>query len=477
MTTAVTKDVTKEDGVTPADPFDRGNGRIRADTAADATLTMDVSAADYFAGGDGQIGQVDFNYPSININTLPGGLTTPRTFTNVSDDTVTYKVTGKSFAPGFSIKATPNQFTLDPGDSATINIQVAVSGPDADAGQKFGRVTLNPQNGGTTQHLEVAWVPGQGKVTLSNTCDVHKVSVGGTAHCTAQITNLSPTDANVNASLATNGSVVRIANVTGATSSNNHNWTFTGTLTPSNAPTIDDIVPGGQGYGYVSLASLGVAPLTGTSDESITNISWSGGPIYYGGEAYTEAGIVSNGYVVLGGGDALDVDYIPQSLPDPARPNNVIAGFWTDLHPTDSNGGGGSMYVAGVGDGVNDWIVFEWEGVHVYSTEEPETFQIWLLQGSEGNTLEYGTMVGSGDPIGLTVGAENRNGESGVELGSVPATGDEYTVVTSPPAPGGSATINYDAVGVSPGHQNLTAKMTSDITPGTTVWRWNFRVQ
>jgi hypothetical protein len=475
MMTAVTKNVFKEDGLTPADPFDMGNGRIRADTAADATLVMDVPAADYYAGGDGSLTQVDLNVPSINVNPLPGGIKTPRTFTNASSDTVTYKLTGHTDDPNVKFQFFPNNFTLDPGDSATVDIQLKFAGPPS-PGQHFGRVDLNPQGGvGRSEHLTVAYIPGQGAVSMLNRCASHDIALGGSTSCVTQIVNNAATQTDVHAELVTNGGIVRLANVSGATAVNNHKWTFDQTLDAAAAPTVDDIVSGGTGYGYVSLASLGVPPLTGVTDESITNLGWSG-PIYFGGEAYTEAGMVSNGYVVLGGGDASDVDYIPQTLPDAARPNNVLAGFWTDLHPTDSNGGGGSMYAAGITDGVNDWIVFEWENVHVYTTEEPETFQIWLLQGSEGNTYEYGTIVGSGDPVGLTVGAENRTGESGVNLASVPASGAEYTILTSPPAAGGTATITYDATGQGAGSQDLTVKMDSDLVRGKTISRWNVTV-
>ncbi len=73
---------------------------------------------------------------------------------------------------------------------------------------------------------------------------------------------------------------------------------------------------------------------------------------------YTQIGITSNGYAVVGGGTNADVDFINQSLPDPTPPNNVLAPFWTDLNP----GAGGRMLLNVLTDGVNDWIVIEWGG-------------------------------------------------------------------------------------------------------------------
>ena len=54
---------------------------------------------------------------------------------------------------------------------------------------------------------------------------------------------------------------------------------------------------------------------------------------YYGGEPYTSIGVVSNGYVVVGGGTAADIVFTPQHFPNAARPNNVLALIWSDLNP------------------------------------------------------------------------------------------------------------------------------------------------
>ncbi|OUC07705.1 hypothetical protein RY27_13305, partial [Litorilinea aerophila] len=67
------------------------------------------------------------------------------------------------------------------------------------------------------------------------------------------------------------------------------------------------------------------------TDESIANFNVPG--FFYGGETYSRVGIVSNGYVVVGGGAADDVQHINSDFPDPAVPNNVLAPFWTDLNP------------------------------------------------------------------------------------------------------------------------------------------------
>ena len=99
--------------------------------------------------------------------------------------------------------------------------------------------------------------------------------------------------------------------------------------------------------GYLPLSLFGVAPFGGNSDESIANFNVPG--FVYAGETYSQVGVVSNGYVVVGGGDGGDVDFINSPLPDMAQPNNTLAPFWTDLNPAS----GGNMYIGILGDGVN----------------------------------------------------------------------------------------------------------------------------
>ena len=91
--------------------------------------------------------------------------------------------------------------------------------------------------------------------------------------------------------------------------------------------------------GYLPLSTFGIAPAAGFGDETITNFDVPA--FQYGGETYTRIGVDSNGYVVVGGGTAEDNDCCnTQTFPDPTRPNNVLAPFWTDLSLDPATGGG-----------------------------------------------------------------------------------------------------------------------------------------
>ena len=254
-----------------------------------------------------------------------------------------------------------------------------------------------------------------------------------------------------------------------------------GTLSPTVAPQITsltNITGEGPAGGYLPIASFG-PPIAGVGDDSIANFSVP--TFYYGGEAYTSIGVVSNGYVVIGGGTGADVNFAPQSFPNPAAPNNVIAPFWTDLNP--SSTGAGKIYINTISDGSNSWIVVDWEGVKNFSNATTHTGEIWFqVSGgaagtgpvSEQTTISYGAAnAAAGDPdetppLTINWGAENRDGSSGVNLPSAPADGSEYAVHTAPPTAGGSVAIGYDASSKKAAVYRSDAELSSDVTPGTT---------
>ena len=68
MTSSV-QTVVKEDGVTPAAPFDMGAGSIRADRAVNPTLVFNETYADFVAAGTDPLHRIDLNLASIDATT------------------------------------------------------------------------------------------------------------------------------------------------------------------------------------------------------------------------------------------------------------------------------------------------------------------------------------------------------------------------------------------------------------------------
>ncbi|MEO0574288.1 MAG: S8 family serine peptidase [Pseudomonadota bacterium] len=178
MMTTARQDVVKEDGVTPADPFDFGAGHVVPNDAVSPGLTYDAGSIDYLAASCGTATPVpgltaadcdfianglgestdpeDLNLPSIGMNGIPGTKTVTRTVTAVSDFNLkkgrkSYSSKKQKFTveidapPGFSVSVSPTKLKLRPGESATYEITVASDGAAANE-WAFGAITWKNKN-------------------------------------------------------------------------------------------------------------------------------------------------------------------------------------------------------------------------------------------------------------------------------------------------------------------------------------------
>ena len=139
LVTSARQDVTKEDGVTPADPFDYGGGHIVPNAAVDPGLVYDADLFDYlaflcgaepdFVGEDlcaavGSLGYSfdasDLNYPSIGISKLAGVQTVTRRVTNVGvADTYSAVVNAPA---GIDVSVSPIALELDEGETGEFTV-------------------------------------------------------------------------------------------------------------------------------------------------------------------------------------------------------------------------------------------------------------------------------------------------------------------------------------------------------------------
>ena len=466
MMTQSVQSVLKETGA-PSDPFDRGAGSIRANRAINSPITFDVDPAAYVASAGSPLARIHLNLPSINAPTMSGEITTERTLENVSGGHIGYRVVTSAPA-GTTITVKPDRFSLRRQQTRTLRI--TISAPGVANGQYFGQITLMPDTGADNSVLPVAFNKRQGVVNLTHTCSPTAFVAPSLTSCAVQAQNNSanPTAAKVSVSGDRN---LNYSSVTGppGTTSSVKGFEWSGTLTPALPPTITsfNLTPGGSPAGYLPLSAFGIAPIAGAGDETIHTFNVPA--FLYGSESYTRISMVSNGYAVVGGGAAADILFDPPaSLPDASRPNNVLAGYWTDLDVS----AGGAMRIGTLTDGVSTWLVLDWENVSVFGApSQKQSFQQWILLSAtvEDITYAYGTVTGTSSPEGLQVGAENRDGTSAKTLAGAPATGQEYTVVTAPPTAGGTASFTYKAGTNGPGIFNSIASLTSDITPGTTI--------
>lgn len=126
--TADTAGLRKQDGVTPADPFDVGSGRLNLERAGRVGLVLDESHADFLAanpatGGDPRT----LNVPAMvdqDCNQECGWI---REVTSVAGGPVSYTA-AVTAPPGMAVTVEPTAFTIQPGETVPLAITADVSG-------------------------------------------------------------------------------------------------------------------------------------------------------------------------------------------------------------------------------------------------------------------------------------------------------------------------------------------------------------
>lgn len=211
---------------------------------------------------------------------------------------------------------------------------------------------------------------------------------------------------------------------------------------PAAAATIT-VAPGSSpAGGYLPLSLFGIPPIAGVGDETFTNFVVPS--FTYAGQSWNNLGVVSNGYVVVGGATAADVSPVNTAFPNPAPPNNVLAPYWTDLDPSLA----GAVRIGTLTDGSDTWIVVDWQGVRNKSDANTHSFQIWIgidADAHPGEDISFAYGPNGAPNLGfLSVGAEDVTGTVGGTYyfngigGPVPGNGTQVRVTTSglPVVPG-----------------------------------------
>ena len=472
MTTAYTG-VVKEDGTTPATPFDTGSGRVNLARAGWAPLTFDETVARYMAYEDALWYA---NYPSLYVPNLAGSLTVQRTVEDQTGVKATWKLSVS--APSDLTVTVPKKINVPA--NGTYSFLITVSAPTVPQGEVRHATLRMTSNRGGSLTFPITIVRGQAVVEMSKTCAPSVLRVRESTSCSITLTNTGFDDASFNLiDMLPKQLRLTAGTVVGGTQIGRKNGVqASGVLQGAEPPDVNVTVdPLASPAGYYALGGAAVA---GFGDETIGNFNVPA--FLYGGEVYTRIGVTSNGYAIVGGGTAADVTYINTNLPNATAPNNVLAPFWTDLNVATAPVGGGIR--AGIlSGGGSSWIVVEWRNVPNYSNAaQKNTFQVWIgVSGDvtpyEDISFTYGSAITGGDGGYLTVGAENSFGSRGGTVyyngnGAPPSPssgGYEVLVATTPPTPGESHTISFSATGKRAGAWTNCAEMTSDVFAGTAL--------
>jgi subtilisin family serine protease len=471
MTTA-NRNVKKEDTTTPATPFDDGAGRVDLAGVVDPGLVLNVTKAEMDAVLTDPLHRIDLNEPSVYDQHLPGRVTTTRKIKNIDSRPEVYKITATSDLPG-GVTVSPSIVNVPPNSTATVTI--TLDGSNGTVGHwYFGQIDLTQVGSGSHHlHLPVAFSPADASavaqpVSLTSNCAPTTIRrVSQTTTCTASVQNSALQPANVSVTMNSVDTKLQLLSNSAGGVRNGSGVTFNTTLAAATAPT-PNVQPGESPAGFLGLSLFGI-PVQPLGDESITNFTLQK-PFMYDGVQYSRIGVASDGYLVVGGGQVPeDLNFDPQTFPNPVRPNNVLAPLWTDLDGRNGTVSGLGLRIGNLTDGVNSWLVVEWNA-YVYGTTQQENFQVWIGQNSTQD-ISYTYNPGhysAPTNIAYNVGAENDTGTAGNNV-ALPAPGTDLVVTSTPGAPGGSATFSATFRGVQTGTGYVETDMTSSITRDTSV--------
>ncbi|WP_345800572.1 S8 family serine peptidase [Microbacterium sp. AZCO] len=456
LMTSSLQSVVNVDG-SAAGVFDRGAGSIRADRAVAPVLTISDTAKDFYASAADPDGRIDLNIPSLQVNPLPGAVSTKRTVTNVTGASQTFTVKTKADS-GLRITVLPSTFTLAAGKSKDLTIILdGISAPD---GWLQGQITITPKKAGLNPVvLPVAADVGEAKISLTQSCDPTTIAKGKTTTCTVAAANFLPVPVDAKINVASNP-LLQTTSVTAPAKKQPLGASWSGTLSPALPAAVQSVAvtPGSSpGGGYLPLSAFGIAPITPLSDEGYVNYTIPS--FTFGSEVYNSIGITSNGYLVVGGASSADVQFDPTTGLGTPPPNNVIAPLWTDLDQSK----GGNIRIGSLTDGVNKWIVVDWENVSTWGATATNTFEVWIgTNGTDDVTMAYGKDAKVDAGVPWFVGAENRDGTSSAKLSSLPKANDEVLVTMAPPTAGGSVSFDYTLKGLAKGTWTTAVTLRSD---------------
>jgi uncharacterized repeat protein (TIGR01451 family) len=457
MLTTVTA-VRKEDGTTPATPFDMGAGRVDLTKAGIAGFVLDETHANFSAANPGAGGDLT----TLNLASLADGscfqtCSWERTVSSTVSASRTWTGTVSAPAGMFVSITSPNPFVLPGGSSRVVRVSVDVS-VLAKNQWHFASILWSDGPGNSPDlrmPIAVFVQAGTDILTLSKTVDAPLTAPGARLDYTIKVANRSPAPATfaVMDPIPANTTYVP-GSATGGLTYDPGTNTLTGTTGPLAGlqPTVS---PGASPFGFVPPGSLlgtfNMCGLTAQCDETIINLT--GVDFFYLGIRYTAMRIASNGYVQPGA-PPIGALLPNQNLPNPADPDLVISPFWADL---DMNGtsasdpGGGFFYFGGFEDPSNGdpYLVIGWEDAQLFGVPSQNySFQLWIKEGTDQMWFVYQELNGglpSGPDGGLTVGVENADGTAGMSRfyrpqGScAPTCGSD---VGTPPAIGADLKVN-----------------------------------
>ncbi|KFZ31378.1 hypothetical protein IDSA_01260 [Pseudidiomarina salinarum] len=433
MTSAV-GGVTKDDGVTPADPFDVGSGRLNLANALATAITVDT--------------------PSLADNLCAVSCSFERTLTNLKNVSSDWTLSVNFADPNLTGTLSTESVTLAANGTASFSLDVNAA--FAGEGWNFGEIVV--------EHTGGEYAPARLPIVIyTSTTDSSGVISGGITS-TEQLAGqpvavklrsaLGAADKEVTFSAAlpdaaevelVADSLVFTETLSTATSkgydqaTNTINWVGM----QQDSPPLATIADAGFEHSATSPADLGydyqtVCGASEYCDDVSVSVTLPGDGILFDGQQFGTLTVSSNGLIELGETTQV-ANFSPQSLPNLAQPNGLYAPLWADLEIGGALGGEIRLFSIPADANGDSWLVVEWHEARNYNnvTGDRYSFNVWLQLGTDKAIYNYRD-VSANKPQGpVVVGVENLAGNAGAmayfdstsgnATGTLPVNADSLT--------------------------------------------------
>ena len=163
-------------------------------------------------------------------------------------------------------------------------------------------------------------------------------------------------------------------------------------------------------FGWIDISGTGTDIIASLDDDETVGPLSLGFSFNYFGVDYNEFYINSNGFITFQPTTFYGTSF-PTQMPHSGFFNNFIAGYWTDLDPTNSNVSGKHLYY-GMNNG-DMVITFENYPERNGDVNGWITFQI-ILKSNDNIKIQFNDLGTSFDTTNGGVGIENSNGTQGI---------------------------------------------------------------
>ncbi|MEM7332089.1 MAG: S8 family serine peptidase [Chloroflexota bacterium] len=465
--------VANHTGVTAATPFDTGTGRIDVAKASQAGLLVSETISNYQTINPLHLQDfANLNIPSMAHGYCLETCSWERTFKSAINSDATWTATAVS-DDGIILDVVPNLFTISAGMTQTLSITADVTEFFGPGGWGFGSLILTSP-GEETLHLPIAVK----KEAQSHPEALHKTAVVFAEpgdRLTYEIT-LDNLDTISNTMTLTDTLPANVSYVAGSATDGltydgvNHRLTWTGQVGPGELGYQGEWVTNldYQNLGQLDDPAEDLCLMFANCDEVsvLYDLTDEGHSFPFFGETLTELYITSNGTLIGPNGlTGLACTACPQAFPNPAEPNQMIAGLWRDLDMSNGKGQFYAGYLTGLLENPNDIVFYaNWQDAAQFN----DFFSIsahGIAVVLDGQSEPAGRIYFLYDYIispsslmadGFAIGVENRDGSVGTAVAFAncdPVLCGSVASFGSPP--GGSTTYRLDPA-IVPGSHTKT---------------------